>query len=201
MTRVGAWLMAAVLSAAGLTAVLPEASADPVIEHGTALPAIPDGHVVSSVAISGDFVYAALRATPASVETPTILYRTTADGSGAWSPVIDPDTDQPLQASAFRVDGSAVVVLDSQPGEPPCDSYRIIEGGAARSFTSCSFPVVGDGGLIARRDEGNAWLIEDHDGFLVDTAETQPALDGSQVWTYDAGLITGFDTASKTALP
>jgi hypothetical protein len=201
MSRIGRWLAAAALVACGL-AVPSGAAAGVVIEHGNALPAIPDGHEIVGLALADASVYVGLRSTPVTADTPTVLYRTATDGLAGWSPVVDPDTGESLSSPLIAAEGARIVVAGPESADTACADYRVIESGAARSFTSCESPVVAHGsGLIAWKDGNGVWTVDDADGTPLTTVPERPFLEGNHAWWFTYGKVRGVSVPDGQSLP
>lgn len=197
--RVGAVLIMVLASLTMVPLATHTAAAeDVVLEQGTALPPVPEGHQVGKLAMSDGWVYSGLRVSPDVGSM--VVYRTAAHGNGSWNSVTDPDTDEPLVTSSMlQVDGDVIAVAGPENPDTPCPDYRVIQGATARGFAACSAPVLSRGGLVVRADAGS-WIVEHPNGDLVRTMTKRPILEGDDAWTYTTGRLDGIDVVTGDSL-
>jgi len=180
------------------------ATADPTLETGRLLPALPDGTKVGGLpALDGVSAYAGLRTLPANTG-PLTIYRTASDGTDpGWVAVTDPLTGQPLQQDAVpQVGEGRILVVGPQDPGTSCPDYRII-GSVSASFSSCVIPRLVPGGRLLRGDSASSWRLEQNDGTLIDTFTRPPVVDGDRAWwvtSFPGGQVVGRELSTGTAL-
>lgn len=125
------------------------------------LPPLPDGATIGRVELDAGLVY--VRAlTPSQVPTARIL-RTASDGSGTWTPMLDPSTGDVLAAPTLELVTGALMVRDGQAAS--CADYRILGTAPGstldRRVTSCGAPQLGTGGeTVAVASDRGVWSIQ-----------------------------------------
>lgn len=188
------------------TAVLSPRPADAgvTLETGRALPALPASTAPMRVVLDGAWVYVALRSTSAPVGTPFEIYRTASDGTGSWAPLHDPDTDAIVTTiSSLSVRDGNLLVVPAQDYVPPCADYQLVGTLHSRTFASCGYTALIDGGRLERTVSSTGpWRLETVAGTLLHSLNYLTVVSGNRGWYLDGSQqLKGLDVSTGAALP
>jgi hypothetical protein len=178
-------------------------------EPGTPLPAGPGG-TPYRIRVSDDVVLATWGTSRATAT----LYRTPADGSGTWQPVLDPETSTPIVDPAILGNGLVVTQPFTPPGDA-CATQRVLTTTTAWTVpqppSGCVGSVVTGTGhdLVAVPVPGQSQGPDRNDYQVYDAAKgpaggvleqvqgQRPALDGTWVVTVTPYAVWATDTSGQ----
>ncbi|MFL6172620.1 MAG: hypothetical protein ACJ716_06975 [Marmoricola sp.] len=196
-------VLVATVAAAAVLSPRP-ADAGVALETGRALQALPASTQPMRVALDGAWVYVALRSTSAPSGTPWEIYRAAADGTGSWAPVHDPDTDAIVTTtSSLTVRDGYVLVVPAQDSVPPCTDYQLVGPAHSRTFNSCGYTALIDGGRLERTASSTGpWLLETVAGAGLRSLSYLTVVSGNRGWYLDGSQrLKGVDVSTGAALP